>query len=117
MLSPPTASKTLGLISPEEISCCSPSEGPAWPEYLKPVALVNAGATIFSFRYKREAAYATFAVPEGLAAAEGARHTIPSNAPNRAPLFAVKKIILQDSQRYLRRARRPDVRWAPLTSP
>jgi len=31
-------------------------EGQAQPEYFRPVALWNAGATIFSFRYKREAA-------------------------------------------------------------
>jgi len=48
--------ETPGVISPEAISCCSPVDGPARPEYFRPVALWNAGATIFSFRYKRETA-------------------------------------------------------------
>src|SRR5215467_12881266 len=121
--------ETPGVISPEAISCCSPVDGPARPEYFRPVAPWNAGATIFSFRYKREAAQATFAVPEGLAAgcdAEGVeeeelpqptaaspRHTIPSNAPKRAPLFTVKKTIPKDGQYHLRQARSPDAAGLP----
>ena len=50
MLSPPTLSKTFGLISPEAMSEDSAPDAPARPEYLNPVAFSKAGPTIFSFR-------------------------------------------------------------------
>ena len=50
MLSLPTASKTLGLISPDRMFCSSSPEAPLRPENVYPCALVNAGETILEFR-------------------------------------------------------------------
>src|ERR1700749_1226421 len=70
MLSPPTLSNTLGLISPPAISVSRSPEAAPRPLNLYPCAFVNAGATTFSFRYCSDDAYATFTGPVGLAAAE-----------------------------------------------
>src|ERR1700733_13233771 len=70
MLSPPTASNTLGVISPPAMSASSPPEESPRPVYLYPVAVVNAGAATFSLRNCSDEAYATLAVPFG-AALEG----------------------------------------------
>ncbi len=56
MLSPPTASNTFGLISPEEMNCSSVPEALPVPENPAPVAAVNAGFTSFSFKYSSELA-------------------------------------------------------------
>src|ERR1700722_6439919 len=67
MLSPPTASNTLGVISPPAMSASSAPEESPRPVYLYPVAVVNAGAATFSLRNCSEEAYATLAVPFGAA--------------------------------------------------
>jgi hypothetical protein len=67
MLSLPTDSKTFGLISRAAMSDSSVPEALPVPEYPAPVAAVKAGFTTFSFRYSRDEAYATFAVPVTLA--------------------------------------------------
>src|ERR1039457_6932869 len=54
MLSPPTLSKTSGLISPEAMFEDSSPEAPDRPEYLYPSAFWKAGPTIFSLRYWSE---------------------------------------------------------------
>ena len=56
MLSPPTDSKTFGLISPDAMSDSSVPEALPVPENAAPVAAVKAGLTTFSFRYSREQA-------------------------------------------------------------
>src|SRR5580693_10514728 len=67
MLSPPTASNTLGVISPPAMSASSAPEESPRPVYLYPVAVVNAGAATFSLRNCSDEAYATLAVPFGAA--------------------------------------------------
>jgi hypothetical protein len=47
---PPTVMKTFGKIVLAAISADSPSDGPAVPWYLEPVALAKAGPNTFSFR-------------------------------------------------------------------
>src|SRR5215469_17734699 len=64
---PPTLMNTFGKIVLAAISLDSPSDGPTVPRYLYPVALANAGPNTCSLRYASDAAYATFAVPDGLA--------------------------------------------------
>ena len=54
MLSPPTDSKTFGLISPAAMSDESVPEALPVPENPAPVAAVKAGFTTFSFRYSRD---------------------------------------------------------------
>ena len=56
MLSPPTDSNTLGLISPAAMSDESVPEALPVPENPAPVAAVNAGFTTISFRYVSELA-------------------------------------------------------------
>src|ERR1700742_657942 len=56
MLSPPTDSKTSGLISPEAMSASRSPEEAARPENAYPVALVNAGPATFVLRYWSEEA-------------------------------------------------------------
>src|ERR1700722_7094222 len=114
MLSPPTDSKTFGLISPDAMSDSGVPEAVPVPENAAPVAAVNAGCTTFVFRYCSELAYATLAVPDtgalvdGLAAGDDAgaddagaddeddeeelqaaavrpRHAMPSTAATRRP--------------------------------
>jgi hypothetical protein len=56
MLSPPTDSKTFGLISPAAMSDSSVPDALPVPENAAPVAAVNAGFTTFSLRYSRDEA-------------------------------------------------------------
>jgi hypothetical protein len=56
MLSPPTDSKTFGLISPAAMSDESVPEELPVPEYPAPVAAMNDGLTTFSLRYSRDEA-------------------------------------------------------------
>src|SRR5215467_2776479 len=63
--------KTFGKIVLAAISLDSPSERPGLPTYLYPVALANAGPNTCSLRYASDAAYATFAAPDGLGFALG----------------------------------------------
>src|ERR1700722_16996164 len=65
MWSRPTASNTLGVISPPAMSASSAPEESPRPEYLYPVAVVNAGAATFSLRNCSDEAYARLAVPFG----------------------------------------------------
>src|SRR5215472_6417361 len=53
---PPTEMKTLGKIVLAAISADNPSDGPAVPWYLKPVALAKAGPKTCSLRKASEAA-------------------------------------------------------------
>src|SRR5271170_1736259 len=71
MLSPPTDSKTFGLISWAAMSLDSVPEALPVPENPAPVAAVKAGLTTFSLRNWSDEAYATFAVPVTLAWAVG----------------------------------------------
>ena len=56
MLSPPTDSKTFGLISSAAMSDDSVPEALPVPENAAPVAAVNAGYTTFVFRYSSDEA-------------------------------------------------------------
>src|SRR5215471_1803485 len=62
---PPTLMNTFGKIVLAAISADSPSDGPGVPRYLYPVAVLKAGPNTFSLGYASDAAYATFAVPDG----------------------------------------------------
>ena len=53
---PPTLMKTFGKIVLAAISLDRPSDGPAVPWYLYPVALAKAGPNTCSFRYASDAA-------------------------------------------------------------
>src|SRR5215469_118962 len=62
MLSPPTASNTFGVISPDAIfDSSSPDEAPR-PEYVSPLAFSKAGLATLPLRNWSEDAYATLTV-------------------------------------------------------